>query len=91
MGTELHVAEMVDFAAELVTAGNYVSITSLDIDGAFDTVSHRVLIETLKEHRVDKYVIRSISGWLLNRSFRVRLRTSGGVFFSRGHPKTVFV
>ena len=69
VGAELHKAELLDFATELVNSGHHVGVTILDVDGAFGTVSHRLLIETLRDHRVDKYVIRSVSTWLQNRIF----------------------
>ena len=40
IGAELHVAELVDFAVEALGKRHYVWITSLDVDGAFDAISH---------------------------------------------------
>ena len=75
-----------DFATESVNDGKFVSMPSLDIDGAFDTVSRGLLIETLEAHQVNRYVIRSIVTWLLNRVFRIKLKTGAGAFFSRQCP-----
>ena len=93
VGAELHIAEMADFATEAASAGKFVSVTSLDIDGAFETASHRLLVETLVERRVDRGIIRSIANWLQQREFCIKQKSRGGTFLSgkckvtRGVPR----
>ena len=46
-GTDMRLAELADFAGENVMAGRYVYVSSLDIDGAFDSGPHDKLVDAL--------------------------------------------
>ena len=85
-GTEMHLAELSDFAAENVGSGKYVYLSSLDIDGAFDSVPHHLLVRALHRFGVDGYTKRYVATWLTQRSFRMRLKTNSGPFFSGPRP-----
>ena len=80
-------AELTDFAAEKVREEKYVYVSSLDIDGAFDTVPHHLLANALAEVKVDWYILRFMCGWLRKRKFRTRLNTDAGTFISKTRPK----
>ena len=64
----------------------YVYESSLDIDGAFDTVPHLLLVNALAEMEVDWYILRFMCGWLRKRKFRIRLNTAAGTFISKTRP-----
>ena len=60
-----------------------VCVASLDIDGAFDTVSHDGLVAALWEAGVEGRIVRFLAAWWRGRRFRTRLRTPEGKFLSR--------
>ena len=48
-GAEMHIAELADFTQENLASGKLVYLSSLDVEGAFDFVPHRVLLSELKK------------------------------------------
>ena len=78
----MHLLELCDFASQGLAKGGLVYLASLDIDGAFDTVPHALLVRKLEKEGVDRYVVRYVATRLMERSFRVRLHTPAGKFYS---------
>ena len=89
----MHLLELVDFIAEATESGSFAYVASLDIDGAFDKVPHHRLIESILAYGVEGYLVRYMARWLLGRTFRVRLTSVTGRFYSsvrgisRGVPR----
>jgi len=48
----------------MVYKGNAVNVVYLDFSKAFDTVSHRVLLEKLAAHGLDRYTVCWVRTWL---------------------------
>ena len=92
-GAEMCLFEFVGFTSEGVADGMFVHISSIEIDGAFDTVPHHRLILTLEGPEVEPCIVRYMSKWLNNRKFQARLSATAGRFFSnyreitRGVPR----
>ncbi|GAB0204001.1 mitochondrial enolase superfamily member 1 [Grus japonensis] len=55
----------------LVDEGTAVDIEYLDFRKAFDTVSHKILIEKLMKYGLDKQTVRWIENWLNGQAQRV--------------------
>ena len=81
-GAGAHLIEFRDFAREANRAGDYVYVASVDMDGAFDTVPHKLLVQTVEQLGVDPYVCRYLHKWLTKRIFTVRLQTATGRCYS---------
>ena len=77
-GTETQLLQFHDFIREELLKGHCVYAASVDIDSAFDTVSHDLLVKTAEDMGVNPYVCRYIYAWLMRRLFSVRLRTPTG-------------
>ena len=75
--------ELSDFAAEHVGGGSFVYLISPDIDDAFDTGSHHILIKSLAESGADgvsgALYCDMVEGEILQSSCAV----SGGTSFQR--------
>ena len=84
----MNLAETFDFAAEYAAEGKFIHMSSSDIDGAFDAVPHYQLALALERMEIDPHILRFVTLWLRQRSFRIRLRTAAGMFFSKPHPIT---
>jgi len=54
-----------------VDEGKAVDVIYLDFSKAFDTVSHRILLEKLAAHSLDGCILRWIKNWLNGRVQRV--------------------
>ena len=54
---------------------NYTSISSVDVDGAFDTIPQKELLDTMESPGVSRQICRYLATWLSSRAFRVRLNT----------------
>ena len=81
-GTEHHLLEMSDFVRQMRSQNRFTSITSIDVNGAFDTVPHKSLMRTVESLGVSPHVCRYLAQWLSSRVFRIRLATPGGRFYS---------
>ena len=84
----MNLVELADFAVEEVASGNFVHLSSSDINGAFDAAPRHLPIQALKRVGADGYILRFVTRWLRGRTFRIRLRTAAGTFPSRPRPKT---
>ena len=87
-GTEMHLLELSDGVHAAMDAGHFAYIASLDIDGAFDKVPHRLLIESMGGFGVEEYIVRYMVKWLRGRSFMVRLSAVTGKFYSSARGMT---
>ena len=77
-----HLLETMDFAREMKTRGEGIYVASVDVDGAFDTVPHGKLLNSLKAVGVDSFLLRYVATWLSRRKFSVCLSTPNGRYFS---------
>ena len=66
------------FIREAISDGHCEYAASVDIDSAFDTVTHELLVKTEEDRRVYPYICRYIYAWRMRRLFAVRLRTHAG-------------
>ena len=87
-GAETQMALMSHFITTKLDTGAYVYIASLDIKGAFDTVPHNGLVETLRRVPMDPHCRRFIDHWVRSRKFRVQLMTPQGRELSGLRPIT---
>ncbi|PKU44320.1 rna-directed dna polymerase from mobile element jockey-like [Limosa lapponica baueri] len=60
-----------DHVTCLLDAGKAVDIVYLDFSKAFDTVPHRVLLEKLENHGIDKCILHWVKNWLDGNAQRV--------------------
>ena len=67
----------------LVDEGKAVDIIYLDIRRAFDTVSHRILLEKLAAHGLEGSTLCWVSNWLDGRSQQVAVKGDKGDKSSR--------
>ena len=92
-GTEFHLVELTEFVRVSQEADRLTLVASLDIAGAFDTIPHQTLLDTIMQQGVEAHLCRYIRVWLTGRRFRLRLATPQGVrcsgFYgvSRGVPQ----
>ena len=77
---------MMDTAQRALLEEKYVYIISFSIVGAFDSVSHHQLAQTLSHFEVDVYTQRIIHNWSRNRFFRIKLRAPTGVYQEADSP-----
>ena len=84
-GAEMTLAELLDFAQRSLKRAKFVYLVSFDVQGAFDNVSRRRLMEAMKAFRVDPSIRRVAHNWLRNRTFQVRLRAYEATHFSGIH------
>ena len=66
-GAEAHLLELLDFVQEEREAGSYVYKASVDVDNAFDTVPHGMLMRTAENLGVSPHVCRYLHNWLKKR------------------------
>ena len=78
----MHLLELADFVQRSVEDGKYAYIASLDIDGAFDKVPHRLLVDSLMAVGIEGYLVRYMTKWLIGRNFRARLSSASRRFYS---------
>ena len=69
---------MAHFITERAAIGDHIYVASLDIKGAFDTVPHEGLSNTLQRIDMDPHCRRFVDNWIGSRRFRVRLLTPMG-------------
>ena len=81
-GTEMVLAEIMDFAHRSLRRARYVYMISFDVQGAFDNVPHHRLMEAMKAFRVNPYIRRVVHNWLRNRTFQVKLRAYENTYLS---------
>ena len=60
-----------DLVARLVDEGKAVDVVYLDFSKAFDTVSHRILLQKLAVRGLDRYILSWVRNWLEGRAQRV--------------------
>ena len=56
--------------SRLVDEGKPDDVTFLDFSKAFDTDSHRILLDKMSSIQLDKNIIRWVSNWLMGRAQR---------------------
>ena len=81
-GTEMHLLEMHTFVTQAQAEGDFIYLASIDVDSAFDAVPHASLVATFEQAGTDTYLCRYIHKWLVSRSFKVRLTSPLGCFYS---------
>ena len=84
-GTEVHLLELTDSVQRCVEEGSISHVGNLDIEGAFDKVQHRLVVDSLVVNGVEGYLVRYMTEWFTNRSFRVRLASVSGNYY--GSPR----
>ena len=84
----MQVAEAYDFVCAGNRDGLRVYLASLDISGAFDTVPHQSLVESMMRENINPYFARFIERWLRKRKFSLRLGSQKGRLFSAKKPIT---
>ena len=60
-----------DKITRMVDQGKPADVTFLDFSKAFDTVSHRILLDKMSSIQLNKNVIQWVSNWLTGRAQRV--------------------
>ena len=81
-GAELRLVGLSDVVREPWAAGRCVYVAALDVDEAFDTAPHKLLVEPLEKWGVDSSVCRYAHAWLGARRFQVRLNAPQGARYS---------
>uniref|UniRef100_A0A8B9CM06 Reverse transcriptase domain-containing protein n=1 Tax=Anser brachyrhynchus TaxID=132585 RepID=A0A8B9CM06_9AVES len=73
----------------LVSQGKPADVIFLDFSKAFDTVSHRILLDKMSSIQLNKNIIRWVSNWLMGRAQRVVVNgdTSGWWTVTSGIPQ----
>lgn len=73
---------------EILLEGKYCAFISIDIEGAFDYVSWRIVTEIIDELPIDQYLASSIKNYLSNREIGIAL-SAGIIWFLlyRGCPQ----
>ena len=66
----MHVAELTDFSIEQINNRRYLYLSSLDIQGAFDTIPHKVLPTALQKADIAPVYRRCIARWLTRKNSR---------------------
>ena len=85
-GTETHLTEVLNFIQAAKQRNERVYLAAVDVDSAFDSVSHLQLTQTVVDRGVDPHICRYIWTWLTKRLFSVRLSSPTGRHFSSLHP-----
>jgi len=78
-----------DKVTPLVTQGKSADMVGLDFSKAFDTVSHRILLDKMSSTQLDKSITRWVSNWLTGQAQRVTVNgvTSGWRSVTSGAPQ----
>ncbi|WP_245931577.1 RNA-directed DNA polymerase, partial [Nocardia nova] len=78
-----------DKVTRWVDEGKAVDVVYLDFSKAFDTVSHRILLDKMSTIQLNKNIIRWVSNWLTGRAQRVMVNgaASGWRAVTSGVPQ----
>uniref|UniRef100_A0A8B9I9X6 Reverse transcriptase domain-containing protein n=1 Tax=Anser brachyrhynchus TaxID=132585 RepID=A0A8B9I9X6_9AVES len=78
-----------DKITHLVDQGKPADVIFLDFSKAFDTVSHRILLDKMSSIQLNKNIMRWVSNWLTGRAQRVVVNgaTSGWRMVTSGVPQ----
>uniref|UniRef100_A0A8B9I3M3 Reverse transcriptase domain-containing protein n=1 Tax=Anser brachyrhynchus TaxID=132585 RepID=A0A8B9I3M3_9AVES len=78
-----------DKITHLVDQGKPADVIFLDFSKAFDTVSHRILLDKMSSIQLNKTIIRWVRNWLMGRALRVVVNgaTSGWRMVISGVPQ----
>uniref|UniRef100_A0A8B9I876 Reverse transcriptase domain-containing protein n=1 Tax=Anser brachyrhynchus TaxID=132585 RepID=A0A8B9I876_9AVES len=78
-----------DKITHLVNQGKPADVIFLDFSKAFDTVSHRILLDKMSSIQLDKNIIRWVNNWLMGRAQKVVVNgsTSGWWLVTSGVPQ----
>ena len=80
--TESLLVSLLGKVREVNLLSRYSAVISLDVEGAFDSVRHSILLRRSREMGRPDYFLSFISAWLSGRKFRVKLRTPGALYLS---------
>lgn len=80
--TTLQVLRVTELATQNLNSKTYTGMISLDIAKAFDTVWHDGLIYKLCRYGIPAKLVRLISSFLSNRSFRSRIGNSNSTLYA---------
>ena len=82
-GTEHHLVSIMDQVQRALLEGCFAYMVSFDIAGAFDRVSHALLMQALRRFQVDGHTRRLLHHWIAGRSLVVKYKAPAGAFVGR--------
>jgi len=69
----LQLLRMMDELTKCLESGGQINVIYADFEKAFDKVSHKLLLRTLRYYKVNESVILWIESFLCNRKQRVKI------------------
>ena len=82
-GTDAHLTSLTGKMLTCLQEGKFVYLASLDIQGAFDQLPHKIIERALLSAGVERHCAQFIMHWTQEREFKVRITTPKGQYYSR--------